>query len=116
MSNFNPSFSKIGDILVHQKIISTEQLEQALSEQKNNNDKLGNILISQGVITEDDLVNAFSMQCGHRAITKEEMLKVDQSIVSLFAPSTGLPTCSCQGIGHVSVRGLCRRDVRLLYL
>ena len=76
MSNFNPSFSKIGDILVHQKIISIEQLEQALSEQKNNNDKLGNILISQGVITEDDLVNAFSMQCGHRSITKEEMLKV----------------------------------------
>ena len=84
MSNFNPSFSKIGDILVHQNTISTEQLEKALSEQKINNDKLGNILISQGVITEDDLVNAFSMQCGHRSITQEEMLKVDQSIVSML--------------------------------
>jgi len=84
MSNFNPSFSKIGDILVHQETISTEQLEKALSEQKNSNDKLGNILIAQGVITEEDLVNAFSMQCGHRSINKEEMLKVDQSIVSML--------------------------------
>ena len=32
MDNFNPSFSKIGDILVHQKIISQQQLENALSE------------------------------------------------------------------------------------
>jgi len=84
MSNFNPSFSKIGDILVHQNIISTEQLESALSEQKTNNDKLGNILISQGAITEEDLVSAFSMQCGHRSINLEEMLKVDQSIVSML--------------------------------
>jgi len=84
MSNFNPSFSKIGDILVHQNIISTEQLESALSEQKTNNDKLGNILISQGVITEEDLVSAFSMQCGHRSINLEEMLKVDQSIVAML--------------------------------
>ena len=30
MDNFNPSFSKIGDILVYQKIITSEQLEKAL--------------------------------------------------------------------------------------
>ena len=84
MSNFNPSFSKIGDILVHLNIISKEQLEKALSEQQNNNDKLGNILISQGIIKEEDLVNAFSMQQGYRSITEEEMLKVDQSIVSIL--------------------------------
>ena len=84
MENFNPQFQKIGDILVHQKIITSEQLENALTEQKSTKDKLGNILITQGTISEDELVNAYSMQCGHRSITKDEMLKVDQSIVSLL--------------------------------
>ncbi|MBD23662.1 MAG: pilus assembly protein PilB [Candidatus Marinimicrobia bacterium] len=84
MSNFNPSFSKIGDILVHLNIITPEQLETALSEQKNSNEKIGNILISQGVISEDDLVKAFSQQQGHRSISEEEMLKIDQSIVAIL--------------------------------
>ena len=84
MENFNPQFQKIGDILVYQKIISQEQLEKALSEQKNTSDKLGNILITQGSISEDELVNAYSMQCGHRSISKDEMLKVDHDIVSLL--------------------------------
>ena len=84
MDNFNPTFSKIGDILVHQKVITEEQLEKALNEKKNSANKLGQILIEQGSIKEDDLVNAFSMQCGHRAVTKEEMLKVDQSIVAMI--------------------------------
>ena len=84
MENFNPSFSKIGDILVHQKIISQDQLGTALNEQKTSHEKIGHILISQGVIKEEDLVNAFSMQCGYKSITEEEMLKVDQSIVSMI--------------------------------
>ncbi|MAN35404.1 MAG: pilus assembly protein PilB [Candidatus Marinimicrobia bacterium] len=84
MDNFNPQFQKIGDILVHQKIISADQLNNALTEQKSTKDKLGNILITQGSITEDELVNAYSMQCGHRSISRDEMLKVDQSIVSLL--------------------------------
>ena len=75
MDNFNPQFQKIGDILVHQKIISAEQLNNALSEQKTTKDKLGNILITQGSITEEELVNAYSMQCGHRSISRDEMLK-----------------------------------------
>ena len=84
MDNFNPQFQKIGDILVHQKIITSEQLDNALTEQKSTKDKLGSTLISQGTITEEELVNAYSMQCGHRSITKDEMLKVEQSIVALL--------------------------------
>lgn len=84
MDNFNPQFQKIGDILVHQKIITSEQLDNALTEQKSTKDKLGSTLITQGTITEEELVNAYSMQCGHRSITKDEMLKVEQSIVALL--------------------------------
>ena len=53
MENFNPQFQKIGDILVYEKVITTEQLEKALSEQKSTSEKLGHILISQGSITEE---------------------------------------------------------------
>ena len=84
MENFNPQFQKIGDILVYQKVISAEQLDKALTEQKSSNEKLGHILISQGSITEEDLVKAYSMQCGHRSITKDEILQVDQSITALL--------------------------------
>ena len=84
MENFNPQFEKIGDILVYQKLISNEQLETALIKQKSSNEKLGHILIQDGVITENELVKAYSMQCGHRLITEEDILKVDQSIVSLL--------------------------------
>ncbi len=34
MENFNPQFQKIGDILVYQKIITSNDLESALLEQK----------------------------------------------------------------------------------
>ena len=34
MDNFNPQFAKIGDILVHNKVISEDQLNKALAEQK----------------------------------------------------------------------------------
>ena len=84
MENFNPQFQKIGDILVYQKLISNEQLESALIKQKSSNEKLGHILIQEGIITEIELVKAYSMQCGHRAITEEDILKVDLTIVSLL--------------------------------
>ena len=84
MENFNPQFQKIGDILVYQKIITADDLEKALLEQENSNDKLGHVLITQGAISEEELVNAYSMQCGHRSISKDEMLKVDHEIVAML--------------------------------
>jgi type IV pilus assembly protein PilB len=84
MENFNPQFQKIGDILVYQKIITADNLEKALLEQENSNDKLGHVLITQGAISEEELVNAYSMQCGHRSISKDEMLKVDHEIVAML--------------------------------
>ena len=85
MSKFNHQFEKIGDILVHEEIISNEQLEVALSEQKLSNEKLGHILIKQGVITENDLVKAYSLQLGHKHILEEEMMKAPVDVVQLIS-------------------------------
>ena len=77
MSNFNPQFEKIGNILVYNKIISENDLNKALAEQKNSNEKLGYLLVKLGYITEKDLVDAYSQQMGHRAIDLETMVKAN---------------------------------------
>lgn len=78
---FNPQFEKIGNILVHEGILSQEQLEQALERQKTTNEKLGKLLLSMGFLSEDDLVKAYAMQMGHRAIYDEELIKASSDDV-----------------------------------
>ena len=85
MSNFNPQFQRIGDILLHHNVISQDQLDKALSEQKNSNDKLGKILIKLGFITEDDLINAYSQQMGKEPIDFEDILKANLEVTALLS-------------------------------
>ena len=82
MSNYQ--FMKLGDILIEEKIISQEQLEKALSDQKVSKDKLGTVLMNHGSITEDDLVNAYSLQLGHSRISEDDMMKAPVEVVSLI--------------------------------
>ncbi len=85
MSNFNPQFQRIGDILLHDNIISQEDLNKALSQQKNSNDKLGHILIKLGMITEEDLINAYSQQMGKEPIGFEDILKANLEVTALLS-------------------------------
>jgi len=63
------SLSRLGDRLVAEKLITTEQLQRALSEQKGSTDKLGTILVRLSFITEDSLVSFLSKQYSIPAIT-----------------------------------------------
>ena len=85
MSNFNPQFQRIGDILVYNKAITQENLDKALSEQKNSNEKLGHVLLKLGFVSENDLMNAYSQQMGHRIIELEEILKSDLDVTYLLS-------------------------------
>jgi len=84
MSNFNPQFEKIGDILVYEGVINDDALAKALQEQKGSKEKLGHVLVKQGVITEDDLVKAYSLQLGHKPILEEDLMKAPSDVVSLL--------------------------------
>ena len=84
MSNFNPQFAKIGEVLVHNKVIDEDQLNNALLEQKNSKGKLGNVLIKLGYISETDLTNAYSMQMGYKTISNENLLKANLDVTSLL--------------------------------
>ena len=85
MSNFNPQFQRIGDILVHNKAISQEDLDKALAEQKISKEKLGHILIKLGFITEDDLIDAYSQQMGKESIDFEDIVKADLEVTALLS-------------------------------
>jgi len=53
---------RIGDLLVQNKIISEQQLMQALSEQKRTGHKLGNTLVELGFVEEQKLLELLSQQ------------------------------------------------------
>ncbi len=63
------SLSRLGDRLVAEKLITPEQLQRALSEQKGSADKLGTILVRLQFLTEDSLVSFLSKQYAIPAIT-----------------------------------------------
>ena len=85
MSNFNPQFQKIGDILIHEGCIDEAQLSEALEEQKIKKGKIGQILLGKGYITENNFTLAFSLQLGFDMISGEDLLNSDEEVVSLIS-------------------------------
>jgi MSHA biogenesis protein MshE len=59
-----PEKVRLGDTLVAQNIITTDQLHAALEQQKKSGRRLGRVLIEQGVVNEDQLCEAISRQLG----------------------------------------------------
>jgi len=53
---------RLGDLLLKSKVISEEQLEAALQEQKKSGRKLGRILIENGFVEEDHVMEVLSRQ------------------------------------------------------
>lgn len=57
-----PKKIRIGDLLIAHKVISQEQLNAALADQKKSGRKLGRVLIENGFLTEDQLLQFLSQQ------------------------------------------------------
>ena len=55
---------KIGEMLIGEKIITQEQLEEALNHQKKTKELLGIVLIKLGYTTEEQVLTALSKQLG----------------------------------------------------
>jgi MSHA biogenesis protein MshE len=53
---------RLGDMLVSQGVISGQQLQQALNEQKRSGRRLGRILIEDGITTEETIGKALAQQ------------------------------------------------------
>ncbi len=57
-----PEKLRLGDVLVQQRLISQEQLQQTLDLQQQTGKKVGRLLIESGVITEELLADALARQ------------------------------------------------------
>ncbi|MEW6676822.1 MAG: GspE/PulE family protein [Pseudomonadota bacterium] len=57
-----PEKIRLGDLLVQQRLISQEQLLEALDKQKQSGRKLGRVLVENGFVTEDEISGAIAHQ------------------------------------------------------
>ncbi len=77
---------KIGKILLDRNIITKEQLDEALSVQKETGEKLGEILIKKGHVSDETLVELVSFQRGYDHVDLNEIQdKIDPSIPNLIS-------------------------------
>lgn len=55
---------KIGEILLEQGLVTQEQLDDALSEQKVTGEKLGEVLVRKGALSREELEHCLAVQSG----------------------------------------------------
>lgn len=58
------AYMRLGDLLIAAGVIGQEELQKALSIQKQTRERLGDVLIENGLITEQHLIEALQMQLG----------------------------------------------------
>ena len=81
-ADFNPQFSKLGEILVHNGKATEGGINEALVQQKTTNDKIGVTLIEMGMIEEDDFSTAYSQQLGYRKADNFILLEADSTVAA----------------------------------
>src|SRR3954469_15809737 len=59
-----PEKIRLGDLLVQQRVISSEQLKLALDQQKRSGRKLGKVLVERAFVTEDEISESLARQLG----------------------------------------------------
>ncbi len=57
-------FARLGELLVRQKLISYDQLKQALEYQRQHGGRLGSCLVRMGLVRDEDVTAALSLQYG----------------------------------------------------
>jgi len=74
---------RLGDLLVKEKIITPEQLEQASKVQKEQSCRLGSALVNLGFLSDEDVTNFLSRQYGVPAINLS-YFEIDPAVVKLI--------------------------------
>lgn len=76
---------KLGELLIHDKIISNAQLEDALQWQVLYNVRLGRALIEIGYVNENLVAQTLSRKLGVPAVGRNELLALDAQTISLIS-------------------------------
>jgi type IV pilus assembly protein PilB len=78
---------RLGDLLVKEKVITPEQLQQAIKTQKESSCRLGSALVKLGFLTDEDVTNFLSRQYGVPAINLS-YFEIDPTVVKLVPYET----------------------------
>src|SRR6266536_798598 len=78
---------RLGDLLVKEKVITQEQLEQANKLQKESHCRLASALVRLGLLSDEDVTNFLSRQYGVPAINLS-YFEIDASVVKLIPYET----------------------------
>jgi type IV pilus assembly protein PilB len=74
---------RLGDLLVKEKVITPEQLEQATKLQKESHSRLASALVKLGFLSDEDVTNFLSRQYGVPAINLS-YFEIDPAVVKLI--------------------------------
>jgi len=74
---------RIGELLTKAKLLTEDQLQKALDEQKQSGGRLGEHLIRLGYVTEEDILDCLSQQYGVPSINLQHF-EIDESIIRLI--------------------------------
>src|SRR5260370_6763694 len=77
----------LGDLFVKEKVITPEQLAQAIRMQKESGSRLGSALVKLGFLSDEDVTNFLSRQYGVPAINLS-YFEIDGSVVKLVPYDT----------------------------
>jgi type IV pilus assembly protein PilB len=78
---------RIGELLLKEKRISPEQLQEALNYQKANGGKLGFNLVKLGIVTDEEITSLLSRQYSVPSINLADF-EIDQNIIKLVPAET----------------------------
>jgi type IV pilus assembly protein PilB len=78
---------RLGDLLVKEKVITPEQLEQATKLQKESHSRLASALVKLGFLSDEDVTNFLSRQYGVPAINLS-YFEIDSAVVKLIPYET----------------------------
>ena len=77
------TWAPLGQMLVNDKVLTTDQLKQALERQRKTRERLGQILIDMKLIDEDMLLKYLGAQFRKESITRPELAVLDPDVVKL---------------------------------
>jgi type IV pilus assembly protein PilB len=78
---------RIGELLLKEKRISAEQLQQALTHQKTNGGKLGYNLVQMGLVKDEEITALLSKQYGVPSINLTQF-EIDPAVIKLIPAET----------------------------
>jgi len=81
--------SRLGEILVKENLITSEQLKQALDQQKGGGGRLGTCLMKLGFISDDEITGVLSRQYGVPSINLK-YYEVDVTVIKLIPQDTAV--------------------------